>query len=218
MSTINISSPILFKIRNFVELENGQNYIFQIGSVIITINTEYFISFTESVMTFNQAKQTPFLKANSKQKVLLRENSSSSNTFSQNEVQADTLPKLKSNFNVTIDDPSCESQAYIKISSTLFESQEFTIPSSKLITKIGRSNKNDIICEGTDISKSHCMICFNKSTKKWRIYDGYENSSSSNGTWMVVSNRINLEGGMSIFRFGKYKFVIDYFKTQDNIN
>ena len=215
MSTLNVSNPILFKIRNYIELENGQNYIFQIGSVIITINTEYFISFTESVMTFNQGKQAPFLKANSKQKLLFRENSSSTNTFSHNEAQVETLPKLNSNFNATIEDPSCESQAYVKISSTLFESQEFTIPSSKQITKIGRSNKNDIICEGTDISKSHCMVCFNKSTKKWRIYDGYENSSSSNGTWMVVSKRINLEGGLSIFRFGKYKFAIDYIKAQE---
>ncbi len=66
-------------------------------------------------MTFNHAKQIPLNKANSKHKVLLRENLLSSNTLSHNDVTTEVLqPNLKSNFNTKIDDPTCESQVILK--------------------------------------------------------------------------------------------------------
>ena len=43
------------------------------------------------------------------------------------------------------------------------------------------------------LSKLHCSIIFNKSSKCWEIRDGYGDRNSTNGTWLMINSKHEID-------------------------
>ena len=274
------SLPILYKIKNPIELENGYTYYIQISNYILTIKTEYFVNYNESGLTFFKGensspiysgiynKNIASLNNNNKNSSNLnRKDSINSNNsslynnlnFSQtinssynkskekeeadknnnkNKVKSNTNTnnqnivtnnnKLKSNNNnnniiiTTVNNNNLnnkntpyyisnnESYIHITKNSTMYDAENFTFPCSSKILKIGRDTvSNDIVLETKNVSKIHCSLAFNYTSKKWSLIDGYKDKSSTCGIWLVVKDSVTIESGINEFRYGENKFVIN---------
>lgn len=70
---------------------------------------------------------------------------------------------------------------------------------------IGRNNCT-INLNYSFLSKRHCVLSYNEHNKSWEIYDGYKGRPSTNGTWLTVNSKyeinhdIDLKIGNNIVR------------------
>lgn len=49
--------------------------------------------------------------------------------------------------------------------------------------KIGRNADNEIVLENYAYSRRHTSFYYKESDNSWYLQDGFENKSSTNGTW-----------------------------------
>ena len=66
---------------------------------------------------------------------------------------------------------------------------EFSIDDSPIT--IGR-NKCKVNLDFSILSKKHCVLKFDKEEKVWIITDGIEGRPSTNGTWLLVTSKFEL--------------------------
>ena len=96
----------------------------------------------------------------------------------------------------------------LKIFSTNDTGKHYYFPPSGSIISIGRFSLADIQIEDNLLSKIHCTITYN-STEGWIISDGHEGKSSTNGTWLFLSEEYEIYDTMifkhnqTIFQIGK---------------
>lgn len=45
----------------------------------------------------------------------------------------------------------------------------------------------------SSLSKKHCTIVFNNIERCWEIEDGYDRRSSTNGTWLLINSKYEIE-------------------------
>ena len=57
---------------------------------------------------------------------------------------------------------------------------------------IGRSSKCNIHINSNLLSKMHCNISYDYDKKTYTIKDGFNNKYSTNGTWLVVNDKIKI--------------------------
>lgn len=89
---------------------------------------------------------------------------------------------------------------------------------SKQNITIGRTNNCDIYLEGEEISKTHCLISFNQTTKRWVVHDGNLKKKSFNGVWLFLFDAIELPQQKSVFKHNKCIFSIEYFNNNNDNN
>jgi hypothetical protein len=65
----------------------------------------------------------------------------------------------------------------------------FTPEDSPVI--IGRT-KSSLNIDSNSISKKHNTIEFNTEEKVWELSDGYDGKKSTNGTWLWISSKIEI--------------------------
>ena len=277
-----LSLPILHKIKNKFDLENGNTYYIQISNYIITIKTEYFVNYNESGLTFFKKDNSNFLYSGINSKInnplSVNKRKQSSNLYKINSITSSSNnsnihnnvnlsqtinstyakenkeyiknEKFKhiknndyiSNINTnnlkkqqhlksTINNKSTvnnnnnnnnnskvnalnnniyESYVHITVNSSFYDTENYTFPSSERHILIGRDpQNNNIILETKNISKIHCSLIFNYSSKKWILSDGFKNKQSTCGTWIVVKDSVLIHNDINEFRYGDNKFSID---------
>lgn len=214
--------PLLRKISDMLELENGITYYVQIGCFILTIKSEYYINFSESNYSNISFKQkiTSNIQGNAFNSMSknmearkIQETpidlSKVNRTLEGTDVQK-PLKKAITNKSEKSKNNLHDSFLHISVNSNIYDCQNFTIPSNKKTTLIGRSSNCDIVLNSNHVSKMHCRIVFNSQSQKWILFDGSSTINSSSGTWLVIKDKCHIKKGQNDFRFGNSKFIIDY--------
>lgn len=182
------------QINCFQDIIQGKKYLFQIGTYILKIEIEYVINFLESNITFNK-------KGESNVNILKNISNKNVSSINYNKSHSDDSNSMT------------ETILKIKIDNALNKkSQVLNFSQNKKTISIGRLNTCDIVLEGTEISKYHCMIVFEEKSKKWLIIDGVDGKKSSNGIWnFIIFSSIDLDKkSFSKFRLDKNIFSISY--------
>lgn len=79
---------------------------------------------------------------------------------------------------------------------------------------IGRSSDNDIIIKNSFISKYHIRIIFDNDACKWALIDGCSSKPSSQGSWVILNSKIQIDNNTEIkFNNHVLKFILskEYF-------
>lgn len=66
---------------------------------------------------------------------------------------------------------------------------------------IGRS-KCSINLNFSFLSKKHCSIKYNKDINHWEIFDGADGKSSTNGTWLMINSKYEIQYESTIVKIG----------------
>lgn len=213
------SIPILFRIETFYDLENGVSNLFQIGSFVIVVKSEYhyslkcYDSIKSSIKRNSGITPHKVLSSGITKKKFFVESGPIGNVNKlneSNEINTDnqSVEIEKSYINVN-SSSNFECLLHISINSKNYDCQTYSISSTKKIVSIGRSQSCNIVLDNPDVSKIHCRIVYNYQTKKWRIYDGSQTAASSYGTWLVVKSKCLIQKGKNELRYGNSKFILD---------
>jgi len=103
---------------------------------------------------------------------------------------------------------SAKMQLRLKIFGIGNNGELFYFPTDKKIITIGRQNNVDILIQDKLLSKIHSTICFSE-TSGWMLYDGYENNSSTNGTWLYINEDFEIYDKM-IFKSNQTIFQVTF--------
>jgi len=68
---------------------------------------------------------------------------------------------------------------------------EFSIKDSPIT--IGRDKNCKIVLDSNIYSKIHCTLFFDENSNTWVIEDGNSGKKSTNGLWMLIENKLELQ-------------------------
>jgi hypothetical protein len=77
---------------------------------------------------------------------------------------------------------------------------EYLFQKDKSPVTIGRKQTCSIPIESTLLSKIHCSVIFNTTTNCWEIMDGSEGKPSTNGTWIWVNSKYELNEEVTLVK------------------
>jgi len=77
-------------------------------------------------------------------------------------------------------------QLRLKIFGIANTGETFYFPVDKKQITIGRQANCDIVIQDKLLSKIHSFISYSEKTG-WLLMDGYDNNSSTNGTWLYIN-------------------------------
>ena len=63
---------------------------------------------------------------------------------------------------------------------------------------LGRSETCYIFIDHEKLSKMHCSFLFDNKLRQWVIRDGVDLRSSTNGTWIYMSQETKIENNMTL--------------------
>lgn len=78
---------------------------------------------------------------------------------------------------------------------------------SNKIVRLGRNQTNEIVLNSFAYSRVHCTFFYSSKENAWFIQDGFEESHSTNGTWLYIDWSWPIESNLS-FRLANHNLGI----------
>eukprot|EP00830_Metopus_es_P018898 TRINITY_DN6743_c0_g1_i1.p1 TRINITY_DN6743_c0_g1~~TRINITY_DN6743_c0_g1_i1.p1 ORF type:complete len:269 (+),score=35.19 TRINITY_DN6743_c0_g1_i1:15-821(+) len=92
--------------------------------------------------------------------------------------------------------------------------ESFIFKKDETNIKIGRNPDCQIIFYGGGVSR--CQCCISKRSNKYYIEDGYNNTPSTNGTWLLLDDRTPLDDG-NVIKAGQTLFSVKIVAPQGRL-